>query len=315
MKTFLNVVSALVIVGGIAACATTTTFNLLSGEKMNVIIASDTVSPGTTSMLYVDAEDANYYPYPTYAHIAVFDRAEVDWGQYTKFSYRYERRPPSPHVVRIIPSGKHTLTMHPGGQIITYDFKPEAFYVIKCTRRYTSNDHWDPIYTIDEAPAHDQTYSDMKTLAVEVIASKTYATASPLGQIVKNQGGGLPGALNRTAQTLAAALNNQDIIAVVDVSSDEKDMAQFVIEELEIILVQNKFIVVDRSTLDKIRQEQLFQLSGDVDDNSAISIGKFSGATVVIVGGIAGNGPMRRLRLRALHTETAQVIAAASEAF
>jgi hypothetical protein len=83
---------------------------------------------------------------------------------------------------------------------------------------------------------------------------------------------------------------------------------------LENILVNNGLNVVDRSQLDKIRQEQNFQLSADVDDSSAVTIGKFAGANVVITGAISGSGDMRRFRLRALDTQTARVVGSASEA-
>ena len=86
-------------------------------------------------------------------------------------------------------------------------------------------------------------------------------------------------------------------------------------DELEVILVNNSYDIVDRSTLDRIRQEQQFQLSDDVDDKTAVSMGKFAGAKVVVTGGITGSGDMRRLNLRALDAQTAHVLAAASEAF
>jgi len=46
-----------------------------------------------------------------------------------------------------------------------------------------------------------------------------------------------------------------------------------------------------------------------------MSMGKFVGAKIVIVGSISGSGSMRRLRLRALNTQSAQVVGASSEAF
>ena len=79
--------------------------------------------------------------------------------------------------------------------------------------------------------------------------------------------------------------------------------------------MNNRFTVVDRATLDKIRQEQKFQLAGEVDDKTAVSIGKFAGAKVVVTGSVSGSGDMRRLRLRALDTQTARVLGSASEAF
>ena len=111
------------------------------------------------------------------------------------------------------------------------------------------------------------------------------------------------------------SLKREDNIAIINVSSSDLEMAEFSVGELEVILVNNRFIVVDRSALDKIRQEQNFQLSGDVDDSSAVTIGKFVGARIVLLGSISGSGSMRRLRLRAIDTQSAQVVGAASEAF
>ncbi|MDR1863067.1 MAG: hypothetical protein LBQ67_07835, partial [Treponema sp.] len=56
-----------------------------------------------------------------------------------------------------------------------------------------------------------------------------------------------------------------------------------------------------------------FQMSGEVDDRTAVSIGKFSGADIVVTGRVDGEGDLRRLRLRALNTQTAQVVGSASE--
>jgi hypothetical protein len=80
--------------------------------------------------------------------------------------------------------------------------------------------------------------------------------------------------------------------------------------DLEINLINDGYIIIDRAQLDKIRQEQNFQLSGEVDDATAVSIGKFAGADIIITGKLEGNA---RLSLRALNTQTAQVIGAASE--
>ena len=65
--------------------------------------------------------------------------------------------------------------------------------------------------------------------------------------------------------------------------------------------------------MDRIRREQNFQLSGEVDDNTAVSIGKIIGANIIVTGRVDGEGNLRRLRLRALDTQTAQVVGVASE--
>jgi len=122
-------------------------------------------------------------------------------------------------------------------------------------------------------------------------------------------------ALRNAADTLKQSLPQDSRIAIINISSNDNEVSDFVAGELEFLLVNNGFFIVDRSQLDRIRQEQNFQLSGDVDDNSAVSIGKFTGANVVIVGNISGTGNMRRLRLRVLDTQTAMVVRVVSEAF
>jgi hypothetical protein len=119
---------------------------------------------------------------------------------------------------------------------------------------------------------------------------------------------GIEGALQRSSQELMNTLSRDMNIAIISVSSADADVAVFITGELEYILVQNKYSIVDRNQLDKIKQEQNFQTSGDVDDSSAVSIGKFAGAGIVITGSITGTGTTRRLRLRALDTQTAKVV-------
>jgi hypothetical protein len=45
-------------------------------------------------------------------------------------------------------------------------------------------------------------------------------------------------------------------------------------------MVNNGLIMIDRSQLDRIRREQNFQFSGDVDDEQRVFIGKIAGAVV-----------------------------------
>jgi len=120
--------------------------------------------------------------------------------------------------------------------------------------------------------------------------------------------------LKKATNTVISTLQKEAIIAIINISSNDSEVSEFIAGELEYILVNNGFNVVDRSQLDKIRQEQHFQLSGEVDDTSAVSIGKFAGANIVMTGAITGSGNMRRFRLRALDTQTARVVGAASEA-
>jgi TolB-like protein len=131
-----------------------------------------------------------------------------------------------------------------------------------------------------------------------------------------SSGNSIENATNKICESLIFDLPKNKTIAVLSVSSRDRDMATFVIEELEFQLVDSKeFRIVDRATLDKIRSEQNFQLSGDVDDNSAVSIGKMLGANIVITGTISGSGTSQRLTIKALDVQTAQIITMARESF
>jgi hypothetical protein len=132
----------------------------------------------------------------------------------------------------------------------------------------------------------------------------------PIGQST------LESALYAAADVIIARLKPQTTIAVVSVASGDAESADFVVDELAYIIVSSgNFKVVDRKSLDAIRSEQNFQISGDVDDDSAVSIGKLLGANIVVTGSISGVGSTRRLRLKALDVMTAEITAMASEAF
>jgi TolB-like protein len=127
---------------------------------------------------------------------------------------------------------------------------------------------------------------------------------------------GVEGALARVAETLIAELPKNSIIAVLSVASPDHDMTTLIVDELEDQLVTSRqFKIADRKSLDAIRSEQNFQMSGDVDDNSAVDIGKMLGATVVITGSMSGSGTSQRLTIKALDVMTAQIITMAREQF
>jgi curli biogenesis system outer membrane secretion channel CsgG len=88
------------------------------------------------------------------------------------------------------------------------------------------------------------------------------------------------------------------------------------VDELEYRLVNSgKLTIVDRRLLDQIQNEQNFQLSGDVDDNSAVSIGNMLGANVVLTGNISTTGTVQWLSIKALDVKTARIIAMVREQF
>jgi hypothetical protein len=126
---------------------------------------------------------------------------------------------------------------------------------------------------------------------------------------------GLAAANQRAMEVISQGIDKNNRIAIINISSRDKGQSTFVAGELEHLLVNDGFLVVDRVELDKLRAEQEFQLSFEVDDSTVVDIGKFIGADLVITGSITGERDMRRLRLRVLSTQTARVVATASEPF
>jgi len=120
-------------------------------------------------------------------------------------------------------------------------------------------------------------------------------------------------AIEKSFNTMQALIPNGSKIAIINISPDN-DEGIFIREELMVHFVNaRKYIIVDRQTLETIRHEQRFQMTGEVSDESALSIGHFLGADVVITGNISGAGNQKRLRIRALDVKTAQILAMSSE--
>jgi TolB-like protein len=103
-------------------------------------------------------------------------------------------------------------------------------------------------------------------------------------------------------------------VALLSFSSPSEAFSEYVLEELSGFLVNGgKLVVVDRKKLDLIRQEEAFQLSGEVSDESAQAIGKKLGAQFIVTGGLSSVGKHYRFRVNALTVETAVIAAAASQ--
>jgi TolB-like protein len=122
-----------------------------------------------------------------------------------------------------------------------------------------------------------------------------------------------------SAISLKTALNNavQDITnnlpkgtkgAVVSFVSNSPQFSDIIIDEINVLLAKEKnIIVVDRKDLKLIEAEMNFQLSGEVDDDSAQSIGKKIGAQSIITGSLIKQGKNYRFTLKTINVETAVI--------
>jgi len=97
-------------------------------------------------------------------------------------------------------------------------------------------------------------------------------------------------------------------LAVLYISSESKNLADYVIEEIVGYFVNsNSLTLVERSNLDILNEEIMFQLSGEVSDETVLSLGKRLGAQTVLTGSIDLRDNVFRLRVRAIEIETAVI--------
>jgi hypothetical protein len=115
-------------------------------------------------------------------------------------------------------------------------------------------------------------------------------------------------AIRAIAVNIEEKITSADIAAIAGFQSSTSEFTNMVIDDLINELVAGKARVVDRQNLEKIHAEQDYQLSGYVDDNSAVFIGHELGATVIIVGGGANMTDYYRFNFRMLSIETAEIL-------
>ncbi|MDR0760384.1 MAG: CsgG/HfaB family protein [Treponema sp.] len=102
-------------------------------------------------------------------------------------------------------------------------------------------------------------------------------------------------------------------VAVLNFSSDSTAFSEYMIDELAGILAKSRSItVVDRTSLDLIRQEQNFNMSDEVSDESAQAIGKMIGAQTIVSGSFFKQGKSWLFRTKSLNVQTAVLEASTS---
>ena len=126
----------------------------------------------------------------------------------------------------------------------------------------------------------------------------------------------LEAALRRSCDTLIETLPDTSSIALISIASNNLRESEFAVKELSFLLLDSRlFNLVDRRTLELIIREQRFQLTGEVDDTSALSIGHRTGAEIVMTGVISVHESEKYLRLRAIDVESKEILALTSEPF
>ena len=143
-------------------------------------------------------------------------------------------------------------------------------------------------------------------------SAPTSASASmPLSQEItasaesRDEGLSLLQAIEQSAERIATELPARSRVAVLAFETDNPNLSTFIMEELAGALFDRGIEIADRQNLDIIYRELVFQMSGEVNDASVQSIGKFLGAEMVITGQMRPFGASYRFLTNAVHVESA----------
>jgi hypothetical protein len=118
----------------------------------------------------------------------------------------------------------------------------------------------------------------------------------------------LDAAIRETSDYLNKQLPKGNKLVILNVQSEFPALSEYIIDELIANTVNDRvFSVVDRQQLNTLRAELYFQMSDEVDDNTAQALGRMAGAQIIISGAISRIGDLYRLRVRALSVESAQI--------
>lgn len=120
-------------------------------------------------------------------------------------------------------------------------------------------------------------------------------------------------ALGTGIQKIGNDLPEGTQVAILDFKSDNEILSSYIIEELYDKLINlRKLVIMERSRTNIIAMEVGYQLSGEVDDNQIINIGKQLGADYVVTGQIIFSGEAYRLRVFAIDIENGRRAASSS---
>jgi tetratricopeptide (TPR) repeat protein len=137
--------------------------------------------------------------------------------------------------------------------------------------------------------------------AAPLFALAVFFAAVPASGLSLDEG------IAQIARDIEAGLPAGTRIAAVNFESPSARFSDYVLEELQGVFVNNKRLVVtERSEQELVRDELAFQMSGEVSDESAASLGKFIGAQALITGSLTDiGGGNYRFRFNAIDVETA----------
>jgi TolB-like protein len=127
----------------------------------------------------------------------------------------------------------------------------------------------------------------------------------------QEQTGTLDRAIKNSMMYFAERLPEGGNLVVLNFGAPTTKLSDYIIEELTISIVNDgRLTVVDRRNLYLLQEEMDFQMSGEVSDETAQTIGQKLGAQIIVSGSIVPLGNRHRMRVQAIEVETARILGA-----
>jgi hypothetical protein len=114
-------------------------------------------------------------------------------------------------------------------------------------------------------------------------------------------------AIKKALAGLDAVIRAGSRISLINISKSDKELTDIVIRDISPDLIKNNITVLERENLALIEAEKNFQASGEVSDESYVSIGKMLGVETIVTFSISGSGHQRKLTVKAVSIETGKV--------
>jgi len=135
------------------------------------------------------------------------------------------------------------------------------------------------------------------------------AAREQMARLDAERGGFTDKAIKNAINMLYNKLPPDSVIMILKQNNNDRNTINDILDQITRNIVQEKKLkVVDRSNQAIINAEQQFQISGNVDDYSAVSIGKQLGARYAIFCWISGTMSTRKLNIRILDIETSVIL-------
>jgi tetratricopeptide (TPR) repeat protein len=115
----------------------------------------------------------------------------------------------------------------------------------------------------------------------------------------------LDAAIKTTAKEISGSFNSGARIAVVKFESPATRLGDYIMEELNGALIQDKrLLVVDRANIEYLEKELSYQKE-NISEEAAKNIGKWLGAELIVVGSLDNTGDTYRYRCYTINVEKA----------